>query len=835
MQYILPHSEKVNLKPHGNSHTSDPYFRTSTSTLESIKLFSKYLQPKEVIQKISKQKGGELSAKSIGELPRNRQQVYNTNKQLKPQDPIHNLILEMQNLENTDSHFIRELKLSPEPSVIMASDFQLAELEAFCTDPDYHCVLGIDPTFNLGQFNLTVTTYKQLQLVKSNGDHPTYVGPLFLHYRKTFSCYNSFASGLTGLNKSLASIHSFGTDGEVPLIDAFKQQCPLAIHLMCFTHCRENVKRKLRDLSIPSGVINEYILEIFGGQSGTTFIEGLVDALSEHDFDEKLTSLKDVWNEQEQAYSSPPQFFSYFVKNKSNEFKKSMIAPVREKAGLGSPPQEYHNNCPECINNVIKMEVKREKSVLDEFCLKMKSLVEQQEDHLVRAVTRRGEYRLHSAFKHFEIDPLEWFDHKENFRANHMQKLRSAAHKHMKKLAQKESHDAVSVSVKDDNTKKQRSLSSTSVPSSIAHSLYTQIAMNCAIPQATLNNILQKAEELISSSNTITTAPVEGVARMVRSKSHPCRPHLVQVYQNGKTVCDENCPMWTSLKICSHCVAVAHSLDRTNDFIAWFTSHSKKLNLTKISTRNVTQDVGKKPQNCYSQRKPKPPILSHTLYSSFSSPQANTINAPVFDEPFALSGMSTITGSVFNEPFASSSGMSFGYQQQPTYPNWWSSYPCPPWSAEIPKSVLTQNFCGVSLSNSCGNSFGNCNSVSYNASFNTSSSKNDRYTFWVCKLNKRITTCFGCRGKFTRAADGSLPVAPLDLILQCNESRPYYDRDGCLKEKENANTYYHPNVSCITIKHKDFKVVDIQLQEDVHSILEPSHFELLQSVFNFCA
>ena len=37
------------------------------------------------------------------------------------------------------------------------------------------------------------------------------------------------------------------------------------------------------------------------------------------------------------------------------------------------------------------MEVKREKSTLDEFCLKMKSLVEQQEDHLVRAVTRRGE------------------------------------------------------------------------------------------------------------------------------------------------------------------------------------------------------------------------------------------------------------------------------------------------------------------------------------------------------------------------------------------------------------------------------------------------------------
>ena len=78
--------------------------------------------------------------------------------------------LELQNLQKSNSHFIHELKLFPEHAVIMALDFQLAELEAFCTDPQYHCVLGIDAIFNLGPFNLTVTTYKQLQLVNSNGN-----------------------------------------------------------------------------------------------------------------------------------------------------------------------------------------------------------------------------------------------------------------------------------------------------------------------------------------------------------------------------------------------------------------------------------------------------------------------------------------------------------------------------------------------------------------------------------------------------------------------------------------------------------------------------------------
>ena len=127
-----------------------------------------------------------MSAKSAGSLPRNRQQVYNIKRQLRPADPLYNLIIQMQNLDQSNDSFVRELKLSPEPSVLMTGDHQIAEVEAFCTNLDYHCVLGIDPTFNLGNFNLTVTTYKQLQFVESNGEHPTFVGPFFYIFTKNF-------------------------------------------------------------------------------------------------------------------------------------------------------------------------------------------------------------------------------------------------------------------------------------------------------------------------------------------------------------------------------------------------------------------------------------------------------------------------------------------------------------------------------------------------------------------------------------------------------------------------------------------------------------------------
>ena len=77
VQYTLPYSEEANLK------VSEPYFQTSTSPLKSIKSSLKSSHPKEIIQQISKNKGGELLSKSIGQLSRNRQQVYNANKQFK--------------------------------------------------------------------------------------------------------------------------------------------------------------------------------------------------------------------------------------------------------------------------------------------------------------------------------------------------------------------------------------------------------------------------------------------------------------------------------------------------------------------------------------------------------------------------------------------------------------------------------------------------------------------------------------------------------------------------------------------------------------------------------
>ena len=117
------------------------------------------------------------------------------------------------------------------------------------------------------------------------------------------------------------------------------------------------------------------------------------------------------------------------------------------------------------------------------------------------------------------MDPLQWY---ESFCANHIQKLRGAARKYMKKLAHRDNQDPILLGDSSLNkivSNSHLSTSDISVPQNIDYALYNQIAENSPIPQATIHSILQKAEELINSFNAITTAPVKGVARMVKSIS----------------------------------------------------------------------------------------------------------------------------------------------------------------------------------------------------------------------------------------------------------------------------------------------------------------------------
>ena len=64
---------------------------------------------------------------------------------------------------------------------------QLLDIEHFCTDPGKFGPLSVDPTFNLGDFNVTVTSYRNLLLEnRRSSKNPIMVGPMLIHRKKLF-------------------------------------------------------------------------------------------------------------------------------------------------------------------------------------------------------------------------------------------------------------------------------------------------------------------------------------------------------------------------------------------------------------------------------------------------------------------------------------------------------------------------------------------------------------------------------------------------------------------------------------------------------------------------
>ena len=223
---------------------------------------------------------------------------------------------------------------------VLATNQQLKDMVRFLTDPQQHTVMGIDPTFNFGEFNVTPIAFRYLLLEhRKEGHSLIMLGTILVHQQKKFSSYHLFASTLISLYPSLRNIKAFGTDGGTALYQAFHLQLLEATHLCCFHHFRANLATKMTSLGLPSEIINQYMKDIFGKTVEGVHEVGLVDLANDEEFEQRIECLHETWNQREMSVAPhrSPVFFDWFLKEKSADVKNSMLLPMREAAGLGSP------------------------------------------------------------------------------------------------------------------------------------------------------------------------------------------------------------------------------------------------------------------------------------------------------------------------------------------------------------------------------------------------------------------------------------------------------------------------------------------------------------------
>ena len=160
------------------------------------------MAPKEAVRQVYEKAGGVLNASSLSELPRDRRQAYNVKMHTSGIASNHHKDLVYDLLEQhfgTLKQFVRNVSFDEAISCVLCTDQQLNDVERFCTNKGstVNGVFGIDPTFNLGDFYVTVTTYENLILVnRKSRKHPVFIGPMLVHQKRTYETYFYFASEL---------------------------------------------------------------------------------------------------------------------------------------------------------------------------------------------------------------------------------------------------------------------------------------------------------------------------------------------------------------------------------------------------------------------------------------------------------------------------------------------------------------------------------------------------------------------------------------------------------------------------------------------------------------
>ena len=590
------------------------------------------------IDKVAEDQGGMMGGHSAGSWPRDVKQAYNLKCNSKPGstvsgiDPYLALVMQCkEEAKNKKTAYIRKVICAPEPIVILSTEEQLDCMVRFCTIGLNFSVFSIDPTFDLGAFSVTTTTYEHLNLInRRSGVNPVMIGPLLIHQKKEKATYNIFTDYLLNARPQLRNLQVLGTDGEVALSSPFLERCPQLIHLLCFNHFKNNIVNHLKSVGVDENNRRCIVADIFGQQEGARFEEGIVDSEDEDEFQARLETLSNVWCER--LGMKGLEFHRWFLKNKADAMRKKMLAPVRQQAGLGKPPKPYYSNRVECANSLLSSETDHAESTVDEFVAKMRVLTERQARNVRWAIINKGPYRLHPSLRHLQLSEEAWIVMSKEDKDAYVEMVlqsdvypKPVAEQLQSNLNEVKTSENMLPSDSDDV----ESSNAIGEEATYGLSVLAEAALNVLDdyedpeilevhsseelpmitlrefskyldnqPSETIKGIYAKSLELLQKPNAIVPAPGCDVkARMVESRRLKERPHLVTPGKGrGEYKCEKNCPHYNGIRICSHAVVTAQSNGELLDFLKWFQqSRSKKAtNLSSVVKTDMPKYPGRK-------------------------------------------------------------------------------------------------------------------------------------------------------------------------------------------------------------------------------------------------
>ena len=105
--------------------------------------------------------------------------------------------------------------------------------------------LGIDTTYNLGNFLATPSTFCNTALQDGRTKKARiFLGPIMIHYRCNTRSYRQLLGFIKQELREYVQL-TIGSDGDQCIQSTVKQTFPNIIHLQCIQHAKKNIERHL--------------------------------------------------------------------------------------------------------------------------------------------------------------------------------------------------------------------------------------------------------------------------------------------------------------------------------------------------------------------------------------------------------------------------------------------------------------------------------------------------------------------------------------------------------------------------------------------------------------
>ena len=134
-------------------------------------------KPKEALNTLILEKGGENYAKNVASLPRDSRQISyaREKKHMKDPNPLYSVMLECKLAQGKADIYVQDVKAAPQPMCILSFEWQ------FLTNNNEFGILTVDTTYNLGNFYVTPLTYPHLMLQDTKSrKSPLMLGPILV-------------------------------------------------------------------------------------------------------------------------------------------------------------------------------------------------------------------------------------------------------------------------------------------------------------------------------------------------------------------------------------------------------------------------------------------------------------------------------------------------------------------------------------------------------------------------------------------------------------------------------------------------------------------------------